>query len=105
MKSGDSTRLLETEVSFWMLNNIVYHKPSLPLQNFAMGEFTSPANWGDADPSAESDRFSDIHSFFFSFAHLARAAFRALALLSSGVSFAALIFPPFDPPILPNATA
>lgn len=78
MKSGDSTRLLEPEVSFWMFN---------------------------ADPCAESDRFSDIHSFFFSFAHLARAAFRALALLSSGVSFAALIFPPFDPPILPNATA
>jgi hypothetical protein len=43
--------------------------------------------------------------FFLSFAHLARAAFRALALRSSAVSLAALVFPPFAPPIFPNATA
>jgi hypothetical protein len=42
---------------------------------------------------------------FFAFAHLATAALRALALRSSGVSFAALFLPPFEPPILPNATA
>ncbi len=42
---------------------------------------------------------------FLSFAHLARAAFRALALLCSGVSLAARVFPPFEPPILPKATA
>jgi len=39
------------------------------------------------------------------FAHLAFAAFFALALRSSGVSLAALLFPPFEPPIFPNATA
>jgi hypothetical protein len=38
-------------------------------------------------------------------AHLARAAFLALALLSSGLSMAARLFPPFEPPIFPNATA
>ncbi len=42
---------------------------------------------------------------FFCLAHLARAALLALALLSSGVSLAALLFPPFEPPIFPNATA
>jgi hypothetical protein len=42
---------------------------------------------------------------FLFFAHLASAAFRALALLSSGVSLAARVFPPFEPPILPKATA
>jgi hypothetical protein len=47
---------------------------------------------------------------FLSFAflvcdHLALAAFRALALRSSGPSLAALVFPPLDPPIFPNATA
>lgn len=33
------------------------------------------------------------------------AAFRALALRCSGVSLAALFLPPFEPPILPSATA
>ena len=35
----------------------------------------------------------------------AGAAFFALALLSSGLSLAARLFPPFEPPIFPNATA
>jgi hypothetical protein len=48
--------------------------------------------------------------FFFSLivfvlAHLANAAFRALVLLSSAVSLAARVLPPFEPPIFPNATA
>jgi hypothetical protein len=42
---------------------------------------------------------------FFRLAHLATAAFLALALLSSGLSIAARLFPPFEPPIFPNATA
>ena len=45
------------------------------------------------------------HFFLPSFDHLASAAFRALALRSSGVSFAALLLPPFAPPIFPRATA
>jgi hypothetical protein len=43
--------------------------------------------------------------FFLAFAHLVCTALRAIALRSSGVSFAALDFPPFEPPILPKATA
>ncbi len=42
---------------------------------------------------------------FFSLAHLARAALRALALRSSGLSLAALVFPPLEPPSFPSATA
>jgi hypothetical protein len=42
---------------------------------------------------------------FFVFAHLARAAWRALALRCSGVSLAALFLPPFEPSIFPSATA
>jgi hypothetical protein len=45
------------------------------------------------------------HLSFFCLAHLARAAFLALALLSSGLNLAARLFPPFEPPIFPNATA
>jgi len=46
------------------------------------------------------------YSFFFlSFSHRANAAFRALALRSAGVSFAARLLPPFAPPIFPKATA
>lgn len=36
---------------------------------------------------------------------VARAALRALAVRSSGLSLAALIFPPFEPPSFPSATA
>jgi hypothetical protein len=42
---------------------------------------------------------------FFTFAHRASAAFRALALRSSGVSLAALVLPPLEPPIFPRAIA
>ena len=62
--------------------------------------------------SAGIERFSANlgwkHYWVFSvrgLAHLAFAAFLALALLSSGVSLAALLFPPFEPPIFPKATA
>lgn len=50
-------------------------------------------------------RSDDYYFSFFCLAHLARAAFLALALLSSGLSMAARLFPPFEPPIFPNATA
>ncbi len=43
--------------------------------------------------------------FFLVLAHRAKAALRALALRSSGVSLAARALPPFEPPILPKATA
>jgi hypothetical protein len=43
--------------------------------------------------------------FCLAFAHLARTAFRALALRSSGVIFAALAGPPLRPPLRPRATA
>jgi len=52
----------------------------------------------------ESDQLEGCF-FFPCFAHLARAAFRALALRCSGVILAALVFPPFAPPIFPKATA
>src|SRR3984893_3954619 len=42
---------------------------------------------------------------FLDLAHLARAALRALALRCSGVKRAALILPPFAPPLFPHATA
>jgi hypothetical protein len=42
---------------------------------------------------------------FFAFAHLAKTAFRALALRSSGVIFAARAGPPLSPPLRPRATA
>lgn len=37
--------------------------------------------------------------------HLARAAFRAIAVRRLALSFAALILPPLDPPSFPSATA
>jgi hypothetical protein len=55
--------------------------------------------------SNELTKNDNSHFSFFSLAHLARAAFLALALLSSGLSLAARLFPPFEPPIFPNATA
>jgi hypothetical protein len=53
----------------------------------------------------EITKNDDYYFSFFCLAHLARAAFLALALLSSGVKLAARLFPPFEPPIFPNATA
>jgi hypothetical protein len=52
----------------------------------------------------ELTRTEDYYFSFFWLAHLARAAFLALALLSSGLSLAARLFPPFEPSIFPNAT-
>ena len=34
MKSGDFTRLLETEVSFWMLNSTIHYIASLAAAEF-----------------------------------------------------------------------
>ncbi len=42
---------------------------------------------------------------FLTLAHLASAAFRAPAVRSSGVSLAALVLPPLEPPIFPRAIA
>src|ERR1035438_5809789 len=46
----------------------------------------------------ELNRNDDYCFSFFCLAHLARAAFLALALLSSALSLAARLFPPFEPP-------
>jgi hypothetical protein len=53
------------------------------------------------------DRSRTGNNFFHLFfrAHRAAAAFRALAARSSGVSFFARAFPPFNPPSRPSATA
>ena len=56
----------------------------------------------DARPAHSSLFFSPA---FLTFAHLANAAFRALALRCSVVSRAALFLPPLEPPIFPSATA
>jgi hypothetical protein len=53
----------------------------------------------------EPDLLSTFFVDFFVFAHLAMAALRALALRCSGVSFAAPVLPPFEPPSFPSATA
>jgi hypothetical protein len=45
------------------------------------------------------------HAFLSFLAHRAAAAFRALRVRCSAVSFRALALPPFNPPSRPNATA
>src|ERR1039458_2303022 len=58
---------------------------------------------------SRGDQVLSCRSFCWAFslalAHLASTALRAISLLSSGVSLAARILPPFDPPSFPRATA
>jgi hypothetical protein len=57
-----------------------------------------PFNWECAKASSDG-------GFCFYRSHLALAAFCAIRFFSSGDNFAALAFPPLDPPSFPRATA
>ena len=51
------------------------------------------------------DQAREARSYYERFRQRAAAAFRAISLLCSGVSFSALALPPLRPPCRPNSTA
>jgi len=80
-----------------------FSKPAaFPPRDFA---FDHPTAGWILTATASRDYGSFACFAFVTFDHRARAAFRALALRCSGVSLAALVFPPLEPPIFPKAIA
>ena len=72
---------------------------------YVCSEVVSNQSWGELQGDQVCLAGCRYWALSLALAHRASTAFRAISLLSSAVSLAARILPPFDPPSFPKATA